>query len=465
MKHSLHFCTYAARAALCFLLCAVLLFAGPVSAYAVDYHYLRPLTFTLYVGDRASAVRAYDANYENNIYFSLTDLSSALDGSSKQFSFIYGNTAQDGEFNSLRMGQPALTGGSGITQDPAASREDVWLAFSRNRIFVDGADKKYYTFREGGHDLYMSLIDVQLMLDVTLEKTGETSFRLYPDRPFAPDYLSLEAEGYFAYLNSFVLGDADTGVILCALNHDEKVSIASISKLMTYLLFAEAEQRGEVRYDTVYAVSPTVEAVSRSADGMILMETGKEVPVSELLDAMLVASSNEAATAVAELIAGSEERFVALMNTRARELELYSAQFYTPNGLPVFTDTAVPAKLQNRMSAYDLFKLSSYVLRTFPEITAITSKAFASMPSLSYTVANSNPLLFNLPGVNGLKTGSTNRAGYCVSASLPVTVKGETHQIILCLLGAENGAERGQEAEILLRFARNYYQQNGFPQP
>ena len=138
------------------------------------------------------------------------------------------------------MGQPALTGGSGITQDPAASREDVWLAFSRNRIFVDGADKKYYTFREGGHDLYMSLIDVQLMLDVTLEKTGETSFRLYPDRPFAPDYLSLEAEGYFAYLNSFVLGDADTGVILCALNHDEKVSIASISKLMTYLLFAEA---------------------------------------------------------------------------------------------------------------------------------------------------------------------------------------------------------------------------------
>ena len=440
MKHSLHFCTYAARAALCILLCAVLLFAGPVSAYAVDYHYLRPLSFTLYVGDRASAVRAYDANYENNIYLSLADLSSALDGSAKQFSFTYGNTAQDGEFNSLRMGQPALTGGSGITQDPAASREDVWLAFSRNRIFVDGADKKYYTFREGGHDLYMSLIDVQLM------------------------YLSLEAEGYFAYLNSFVLGDADTGVILCALNHDEKVSIASISKLMTYLLFAEAEQRGEVRYDTVYTVSPHVEAVSRSADGMILMEAGKDIPVSELLDAMLVASSNEAATAVAELIAGSEERFVALMNTRAQELGLYSAQFYTPNGLPVFTDTAVPAKLQNRMSAYDLFKLSSYVLRTFPEITAITSKAFASMPSLSYTVANSNPLLFNLPGVNGLKTGSTNRAGYCVSASLPVTVKGETHQIILCLLGAENGAERGQEAEILLRFARNYYQQNGFPQ-
>ena len=389
MNQPLRFRTCAARTALCILLCAVLLFSGLSSAYAVDYHYLRPLFFTLYVGDRAFSARAYDANYENNIYLSLADLSSALDGTAKQFSFTYGNTAQDGEFNALRMGQPALTGGSGITQDSPDSREEVWLAFSRNRIFVDGADKKYYTFREGGHDLYMSLIDVQLMLDLTLEKTGESSFRVYPDRPFAPDYLSLEAEGYFAYLNSFVLGDADTGVILCALNHDERVSVASISKLMTYLLFAEAQQRGEVRADTVVTISPHVEAVSRSADGMILMEAGKEVPVSELLDAMLVASSNEAAVAVAELVAGSEERFVALMNTRAQELGLYSAEFYTPNGLPVFTDTAVPAKLQNRMSAYDLFRLSAYVLQTFPDITRITSQAFATMPALSYSVANS----------------------------------------------------------------------------
>ncbi|MBQ3373699.1 MAG: serine hydrolase [Oscillospiraceae bacterium] len=463
MKHSLHSRRSVVRAAVSFLLCALLLVAGSGAAFAVDYHFLRPLSLTLYVGDRASAVRAYDANYENNIYLSLADLSSALDGTAKQFSFTYGNTAQDGEYNALRMGQPALTAGSGITQDSPASREEVWLAFSRNRIFVDGADRKYYTFREGWHDLYMSLVDVQLMLDVTLEKTGENAFRLYPERPFAPDYLTLEAEGYFAYLSSFVLGDADTGVILCALNHDEKVSIASTSKLMTYLLFAEAEQRGEVGYDTVFTISPHVEEVSRSADGMIFMEAGKEVPASELLDAMLVASSNEAAVAVAELVAGSEERFVSLMNSRAQELGLYSAEFYTPNGLPIFTDTAVPAKLQNRMSAYDLFRLSAYVLKSFPEITKITSQAFASMPSLSYTVANSNPLLFNMPGITGLKTGSTNRAGYCISASLPVTVGKETHQIILCLLGAETGADRGQEAEILLRFARNYYQQNGFP--
>ena len=445
------------------LLCVVFLFSCSVSAYAVDYQFLQPCSIGLTVYDKAFEVRGYHVNYENNLYLSLADLSAALDGTEKQFSFLYGSSAQDGEYNSIWTGQPQLTGNSGITQTPFASREEVWLAISRNRLFVDGADRKYYTFREGGHDLYMSLIDLQLALDVTMEKTGENSFRIDPNRAFAPDYLTLETEGYFSYLNSFVLGDANTGVLLCALNYGDQVSIASTSKLMTYILFAEAVKRGEVSMNATVTISPNVEAVSRSADGMILMEAGKQIPVSELLDAMLVASSNEAAVAVAELVAGSEEQFVKRMNQRAKELGLDSAEFYTSNGLPIYTDSAVPSKLQNRMSAYDLFRLSAYVLQAFPEITAITAQTFASMPTLDYTTANSNPLLFNMSGITGLKTGSTNRAGYCISASMPVTAGNETHQIVLCLLGAETGADRGQEAEILLRFARNYYQKNGFP--
>ena len=365
------------------LLCIVLLLSCTDFAGAVDYQFLQPCSLTLSTGENTFEVRGYHVNYENNLYLSLADLSAALNGTVKQFSFLYGSSAQDGEYNSVWMGQPRFTGNSGITQDPISSREEVWLAVSRNRLFVDGADRKYYTFREGGHDLYMSVIDVQLLLDVTLEKTGENSLRLYPEHPFEPDYLTLEAEGYFAYLNSFVLGDADTGVLLCALNHGDKVSIASTSKLMTYLLFAEAVERGEVSGDAVVTISPSVEEVSRSADGMILMEEGKQIPVSELLDAMLVASSNEAAVAIAELVAGSEEHFVERMNQRAKELGLTSAEFYTPNGLPIYTDSAVPAKLQNRMSAYDLFRLSAYVLQAFPEITAITSQTFASMPTLS----------------------------------------------------------------------------------
>ena len=81
---------------------------------------------------------------------------------------------------------------------------------------------------------------------------------------------------------------------------------------------------------------------------------------------------------------------------------------------------------------------------------------------MKYASANSNPLVFNLPGTTGLKTGSTTRAGYCLAASLPVTVNRETHTIILVLLGAETASERGQMSEILLKFAKKYYEQNGF---
>ena len=177
---------------------------------------------------------------------------------------------------------------------------------------------------------------------------------------------------------------------------------------------------------------------------------------------MLVASSNESSVALAELAEGSEEKFVQRMNTRAAELGLSSAKFYTSNGLPIYSDGEIPAKLQNTMSPYELFKLCAYVLKTFPNLTDITSKTYVSLPSLKYASANSNPLVFNLQGITGLKTGSTTRAGYCLAASLPVTVNGETHTVILILLGAETASERGQMAEILLRFAKNYYEQNGF---
>ena len=103
-----------------------------------------------------------------------------------------------------------------------------------------------------------------------------------------------------------------------------------------------------------------------------------------------------------------------------------------------------------------------YILQNFPQITDITAQLFDRMPTLDYTTANSNPLVFNLPGVNGLKTGSTNRAGYCLVASMPVTSGGETHTIVLALFGSEAADVRGQAAEILLRTAADYYGQLGF---
>jgi D-alanyl-D-alanine carboxypeptidase len=238
--------------------------------------------------------------------------------------------------------------------------------------------------------------------------------------------------------------------------------VASISKLMTYLLTMESLKNGSFKTEDTVTVSSAVAAMSQSGDGIIYLEEGQEVTVQELLEAMLVASSNESSVALAELTSGSEEAFVKRMNERAAELGLNSAKFYTSNGLPVYTNDTIPAKLQNVMSPYELFRLCAYLLKVQPQITGITSKTYVNLPSMKYASANSNPLVFNLPGITGLKTGSTARAGYCLAASMPVTVKGETHTIVLVLLGAETASERGQMSEILLRFAKSYYEQNGF---
>ena len=429
---------------------------------AEDAIFLRPFTLTLYVEDSAFGIRAYHASYENNIYLSLTDLSAALDGTEKQYSISFGRSTQDGEYHTIRTGEPFTEEGSGITPTEYDQREDVWLIFKRNRLFVDGSDRKYYTCREGGYDLFMNLVDVQLMLDLNIRKLSGDVLRVFTKESFEPDFLSLQAEGYFDALNGFVVGDADTGVMLCGSEMYTAAPVASISKLMTYLLTMEAIQRGAFKTEDTVTVSSSVAAVAQSGDGIIYLEEGQEVPVQELLEAMLIASSNESSVALAELTAGSEAAFVKIMNERAAELGLSSAKFYTSNGLPVYTDDTIPAKLQNVMSPYELFRLCAYVLKMQPQITGITSKTYVSLPAMKYASANSNPLVFNLPGITGLKTGSTARAGYCLAASMPVTVKGETHTIVLVLLGAETASERGQMSEILLRFAESYYKQNGF---
>ena len=165
----------------------------PQAALAEDAIFLRPFSATLYVNSSAAGVRAYHGSYENNIYLSLYDLSMALDGSEKQFSIVYGKNAQDGEYHTIRTGEGFLEEGSGITPTELADREDVWLVFKRNRLFVDGADRKYYTCREGGYDLFMNLVDVQLMLDLDIQQLSNDVFRINPQGSFTPDYLTLQS--------------------------------------------------------------------------------------------------------------------------------------------------------------------------------------------------------------------------------------------------------------------------------
>ena len=435
-------------------LTAALLLSCGAAAFADPSAFSLPLL----IGEKTVTVRAMLNEYPGNYYISLTDLSAGLDGTRCAFRFEYQNTPADGEFFTVNTRQS-----SGAWSGAGTATEDPWISSFvpfRNRIFVDGPEHRYYTYREG-RDLYMSLTDIQLMLDITAEFTEE-GIRLYPDRPFRADLEELDREGYFDAFSAVLVADADTGDILFSRNAGDPVPIASISKLMTYLLLAEGIQRGEISsYDSV-GVSEKAAALSRGVDAMVTLYTDQRYPYQDMLGAMLLASSNECALALAEHLDGSEALFVEHMNLKARELGMESAHFYNPHGLPGYLPGAITNKAQNVMSARDLFLLCQILLRDYPEITEITRQQFGSMPSLKYITANSNALVFNLEGCSGLKTGSTNKAGSCLVATLPVTVGGETHTAVAIVLGSEGPDNRNQAAEILLRYARDTWEERGF---
>lgn len=439
---------------LCLLLAAALLLGCGAVAFADPY----PFNLLVLVGDESGAVRAAWNEYAENYFLSLSDLSTLLRGTPAAFTLERRYTDVDGEFFAVTTGRDseALNGAGPASDGRWASS----LYLSRNRIFVDGAERRYYTCKNGS-DLYMSLTDIQLMLDIPAEFTEE-GLRFFPEERFRPDVPALAEAGYFGSFSAVLLADAETGSVLYSHNEDSVVPIASVTKLMTYLLLAEGAGRGQISFDDAVVISANAAALSQGADAMVTLAQGRAYPFRELLSAMLLASSNECALALAEHLDGSEELFVEHMNLKARELGLSSACFYNPHGLPLYLPGAVTNKAQNLMSARDLFTLCQILLRDYPEITDITRQQFGSMPSLRYITANSNALVFNMEGCSGLKTGSTNKAGSCLVATLPVTVDGETHTAVAIVLGAEGPDNRNQAAEILLRYARDTWEEQGF---
>ena len=443
------------KRAVAFLLCLTVVLIQPCAVSAAAQS---PFAVVVQVlGGGGGTVRAYEEAYPDNLYLSLSDLSRALKGTSKQYCFEY--HAADSYFSISTGKTPTTEEGLPAT---TARGNAADLDLTRSRLFIDGSERRYYTYRYENKDLYMSLTDIQLILDLTATVTEDGTVILDPSEPFAPDIRQLKEEGFFDAVNGILLGDADTGEILFYKDAHRAWPIASLSKLMSYLLLCEAADRGEISFSDTVTVTAESDRISRSADGMIPMSIGAKIPFEEMVNAMLLCSSNEAASSLAAHAAGSSEAFVERMNTRARELGLFTARFYTPNGLPAYQGGSIAAKMQNKMSALDLFCLCSEILARYPRITAVTSQQYATMSTLKYSTSNTNTLVFNLPGVTGLKTGSTNRAGYCVAVSMPVTSGGSTHDVVLVVLGAETPELRGRVSEILLRWAQDYYEQNGF---
>ena len=402
----------------------------------------------------AYVVKTLDYSYGNNTYLSLRDMAMVFRDTEKSFS--------------LEITKSTVSLNTGGIYTPVGVENTFWedgvsrdISLRRNECKVNGQIVYYYTMimelPAGGYDCFMMAADLAMILDVDITVPAADILQVNLQESFSVSPEALEQEGYFYGVNGVLVGDAATGEVYYQYQSDTAYPIASTSKLMTCLLVMDAISAGQISLQSEATVSDAVRLLAESDDGVIPLEAGAQIPVGDLLLGTLLPSSNECALCLAETITGSEEAFVQMMNQKAQELGLSQAVFYNCNGLPCYTEEPVPSKRQNRMSAADMFKLVSYLLKVYPQITDITSLESATLQSLDLEVKNTNPMLHNLPEATGLKTGTTNKSGACLVTSLRVNDGTVNHDLVVIVLGAEDSIERGRVSELLARYAMQVF--------
>ena len=234
---------------------------------------------------------------------------------------------------------------------------------------------------------------------------------------------------------SALLMEQSTGKILFEQNSREKLPPASVTKVMTMLLTMEAIAAGTLKYDDIVIASERAKSMGGST---IYLDAGEQMSVGDLLKGIAVASGNDACVAIGEHIAGSESGFVEMMNKRAAELGMEDTTFHNTNGLP--TDGHVT-------SARDIALMSRELLK-HEDIFKYTTIWTDSLRNGEFGLANTNKLIRFYSGANGLKTGSTDEAGFCISA----TAKRDDMQLIAVVMGSDTSGERFESAKSMLDF-------------
>lgn len=246
-----------------------------------------------------------------------------------------------------------------------------------------------------------------------------------------------------------LLMDADSGQIFYELNIDEPLPVASISKLMTLVLVLEALNDGKVALADLVITS---EYAASMGGSQVWLEPGEQLTLEEMLYAIAVGSANDAAVAAAEYLAGSESAFASLMNQRARELGLIHSEYSNASGLP---PTLLGLGGRQVMSARDVAELARHAL-TVPRLLEFVSTYEYTMRSNSTkkpVLWNNNKLLRRYQGVDGLKTGFTTEAGYCIAA----TAKRNELRLIAVVLGSSSEASRESDITKLLDYGFREY--------
>lgn len=253
------------------------------------------------------------------------------------------------------------------------------------------------------------------------------------------DELPIKAEAPITLTSpSAILCEASTGQVIFEKNADERRPVASVNKVMTILLTLEAVDEGRVSLEDQVTVSPRAASMGGS---QAFLDAGERYKLSELLKTVIVASANDSAVALAEHLAGTEESFVRLMNTRAEELGLTNTHYANCTGLPAqehYTTARDVAKLSAQLDLHPIYYRYSTIW--MDEIKHRGGRVTS--------LTNTNRLIRFYPGCDGYKTGSTNEARYCVSA----TAKKEGMRLIAVVLGTPAGQTRFDEARAMLEY-------------
>ncbi|NLU12698.1 MAG: D-alanyl-D-alanine carboxypeptidase [Gammaproteobacteria bacterium] len=243
---------------------------------------------------------------------------------------------------------------------------------------------------------------------------------------------------------SYVLMDAASGNILVEHNADERLPPASLTKLMTAYIATVEMKRGQIAEQDLVTVS---EKAWRTGGSRMFIDVGKQVSVDDLLHGIIIQSGNDASVALAEHIAGSEEAFASMMNTAAERLQLNNTHFMNATGLP---------SEDHYSSAHDMAKLARAIIYEDPEHYAIYAQKEILWNGIKQP--NRNLLLWRDKTVDGLKTGHTEEAGYCLVAS---AVRDDM-RLISVVFGTNSEAARAAETQKLLTYGFRFFETKTF---
>jgi serine-type D-Ala-D-Ala carboxypeptidase (penicillin-binding protein 5/6) len=245
-------------------------------------------------------------------------------------------------------------------------------------------------------------------------------------------------------VSSAILIERDTGTIMYEQNSKEELPPASMTKVMTMLLIMEAIDEGRLKLDEKVRAS---EYAASMGGSQIFLEAGEEMTTKELLKGIAIGSGNDASVALAERIAGSEEAFVEMMNNKSKELGLKNTRFQNTTGLPA----------NNHYStAYDMALMAKELLKyeMITEFTGQYEDYLRETTEKKFWLVNTNKLVRFYPGVDGLKTGFTREAMYCLTA----TAEKNGMRVIAVVFGAPTSKQRNAQVTKLLDYAFSQYQ-------